>query len=84
MLEIVNQLDGFDARGNIKVPMATNRLRQPIGILAVRCIDCLFCPAAVQYKCQTLATLLMTSRLRNILIQPACCMNAGADGHQSA
>lgn len=25
MLEIVNQLDGFDARGNIKVLMATNR-----------------------------------------------------------
>ncbi|BAT79237.1 hypothetical protein VIGAN_02208200, partial [Vigna angularis var. angularis] len=25
-LEIVNQLDGFDARGNIKVLMATNRL----------------------------------------------------------
>ena len=25
MLEIVNQLDGFDARGNIKVMMATNR-----------------------------------------------------------
>ncbi|MBA0565443.1 hypothetical protein Golob_010318 [Gossypium lobatum] len=31
MLEIVNQLDGFDARGNIKVLMATNRLKlQPI------------------------------------------------------
>ena len=26
MLEIVDQLDGFDARGNIKVMMATNRL----------------------------------------------------------
>eukprot|EP01017_Pseudomicrothorax_dubius_P000293 TRINITY_DN0_c1500_g1_i2.p1 TRINITY_DN0_c1500_g1~~TRINITY_DN0_c1500_g1_i2.p1 ORF type:complete len:136 (+),score=36.85 TRINITY_DN0_c1500_g1_i2:37-444(+) len=25
MLEIVNQLDGFEARGNIKVIMATNR-----------------------------------------------------------
>jgi 26S proteasome regulatory subunit T1 len=25
MLEIVNQLDGFDNRGNIKVLMATNR-----------------------------------------------------------
>jgi len=25
MLEIVNQLDGFDARGNLKVLMATNR-----------------------------------------------------------
>lgn len=25
MLEIINQLDGFDARGNIKVIMATNR-----------------------------------------------------------
>ena len=32
MLEIVNQLDGFDARGNIKVLMATNRL--------VCCITC--------------------------------------------
>lgn len=30
MLEIVNQLDGFDARGNIKVLMATNRLALPI------------------------------------------------------
>jgi len=27
MFEIVNQLDGFDARGNIKVLMATNRYR---------------------------------------------------------
>jgi 26S proteasome regulatory subunit T1 len=27
MLEIVNQLDGFDARGTIKVLMATNRYR---------------------------------------------------------
>lgn len=25
MLEIVNQLDGFDKRGNVKVLMATNR-----------------------------------------------------------
>ena len=25
MLEIVNQLDGFDARGNVKILMATNR-----------------------------------------------------------
>lgn len=25
MLEIVNQLDGFDSRGNTKVIMATNR-----------------------------------------------------------
>ena len=25
MLELINQLDGFDARGNIKVLMATNR-----------------------------------------------------------
>jgi 26S proteasome regulatory subunit T1 len=25
-VQIVNQLDGFDARGNIKVLMATNRL----------------------------------------------------------
>ncbi len=25
MLELINQLDGFDPRGNIKVLMATNR-----------------------------------------------------------
>ena len=25
MLEIVNQLDGFESRGNVKVLMATNR-----------------------------------------------------------
>ena len=25
MLEIVNQLDGFEARGNVKILMATNR-----------------------------------------------------------
>ncbi len=25
MLELINQLDGFDARGNIKILMATNR-----------------------------------------------------------
>ena len=25
MLEIVNQLDGFDSRGNVKILMATNR-----------------------------------------------------------
>jgi 26S proteasome regulatory subunit T1 len=25
MLKIVNQLDGFDSRGNVKVLMATNR-----------------------------------------------------------
>lgn len=27
MLELINQLDGFDARGNIKVLMATNRFK---------------------------------------------------------
>ena len=27
MLELINQLDGFDPRGNIKVLMATNRLK---------------------------------------------------------
>jgi hypothetical protein len=29
MLEIVNQLDGFEARGNVKVLMATNRCVRP-------------------------------------------------------
>lgn len=29
MLELINQLDGFDPRGNIKVLMATNRLVLP-------------------------------------------------------
>jgi hypothetical protein len=38
MLELINQLDGFDARGNIKVLMATNRsvpllLHSPVTIL---------------------------------------------------
>ena len=33
MLEIVNQLDGFDARGNIKVLMATNRSVKSVIIL---------------------------------------------------
>lgn len=28
MLELINQLDGFDPRGNIKVLMATNRYLQ--------------------------------------------------------
>lgn len=36
MLEIVNQLDGFDARGNIKVLMATNRRV----LLSYACIQC--------------------------------------------
>ena len=31
MLELINQLDGFDARGNIKVLMATNRFGFLIG-----------------------------------------------------
>jgi 26S proteasome regulatory subunit T1 len=39
MLEIVNQLDGFDARGNIKVLMATNRL---MGYLTDIYIICFF------------------------------------------
>ena len=30
MLELINQLDGFDARGNIKVLMATNRCVSPL------------------------------------------------------
>jgi 26S proteasome regulatory subunit T1 len=34
MLEIVNQLDGFDARGNIKVLMATNRYSSSICTLS--------------------------------------------------
>ncbi|CAN8288074.1 unnamed protein product [Cochlearia groenlandica] len=36
MLEIVNQLDGFDARGNIKVLMATNRSVTQSHYLALR------------------------------------------------
>lgn len=39
MLEIVNQLDGFDARGNIKVLMATNRLRWLLFIGHLLCIN---------------------------------------------
>ena len=38
MLEIVNQLDGFDARGNIKVLMATNRLVK-LPIMAIFLLD---------------------------------------------
>ena len=38
MLEIVNQLDGFDARGNIKVLMATNRLVK-LPIMALCLLD---------------------------------------------
>jgi 26S proteasome regulatory subunit T1 len=30
MLELINQLDGFDPRGNIKVLMATNRCVHPL------------------------------------------------------
>lgn len=30
MLELINQLDGFDPRGNIKVLMATNRCVPPL------------------------------------------------------
>src|SRR4029079_9721976 len=30
MLELINQLDGFDPRGNIKVLMATNRSVSPL------------------------------------------------------
>ncbi|KAG6425776.1 hypothetical protein SASPL_109980 [Salvia splendens] len=37
MLEIVNQLDGFDARGNIKVLMATNRLIFKIHTRTMNC-----------------------------------------------
>jgi hypothetical protein len=28
MLELLNQLDGFDTRGDVKVIMATNKVRQ--------------------------------------------------------
>lgn len=33
MLELINQLDGFDPRGNIKVLMATNRLESFINVV---------------------------------------------------
>jgi len=33
MLELINQLDGFDPRGNIKVLMATNRLESFINVM---------------------------------------------------
>lgn len=39
MLEIVNQLDGFDARGNIKVLMATNRLTWLLTIWHFFCMN---------------------------------------------
>lgn len=29
MLELLNQLDGFDTRGDVKVIMATNKVRSP-------------------------------------------------------
>ena len=32
MLELINQLDGFDPRGNIKVLMATNRLGEELRV----------------------------------------------------
>ena len=35
MLELINQLDGFDARGNIKVLMATNRCESPFLLLCL-------------------------------------------------
>lgn len=41
MLEIVNQLDGFDARGNIKVLMATNRYFFNLLVITMGCLACL-------------------------------------------
>lgn len=49
MLEIVNQLDGFDARGNIKVLMATNRLIFPL------CFN--FCSSSLSWGLQVLKQL---------------------------
>ena len=48
MLELINQLDGFDPRGNIKVLMATNRWGAIIGqsfmkILNVMKINVMLC-----------------------------------------
>ena len=34
MLELINQLDGFDPRGNIKVLMATNRCSPLIPVMS--------------------------------------------------
>lgn len=41
MLELINQLDGFDPRGNIKVLMATNRY-----VITVRCV----CRVLIYFK----------------------------------
>ena len=35
MLELINQLDGFDPRGNVKVLMATNRCVCDVNMMSV-------------------------------------------------
>lgn len=44
MLELLNQLDGFDSRGDVKVLMATNRIEtlDPVGSNLCRIINFAF------------------------------------------
>lgn len=45
MLELVNQLDGFDARGNIRIIMATNRyllFKHSFGRMGIRICCCCY------------------------------------------
>lgn len=67
MLEIVNQLDGFDARGNIKVLMATNR-PDTLDPALLR-------PGRLDRKVGTLTRLPHSSCMPRA---PACCLLAPA------
>ena len=69
MLEIVNQLDGFDARGNIKVLMATNRLVKLVTYLS----GPFFCLMLLQHLWH-LNNLVFHFRNRNgVLYTSLCC-----------